>query len=61
MTNNFLCLLSIERKFRDVLVIRCPVRRKDLEHTIWQLFGGVVVTFGGIPPPQKKMPDLNAD
>ena len=40
--------------FRDIFVIHCRGRKKDLEHTIWQPFGGVVSFLGVHPsPPQK--------
>jgi len=44
--------------FRDIFVIHCRGRKKDLEHTIWQPFGGVVSFLGSTPPP-KKMPGIN--
>jgi len=40
MTNNFLCLLSIERLFPCIFVIRCHGPKIDLEHTFWPSFGG---------------------
>ena len=42
--------------FRDmVFVVHCPGRIKDLEHTIWQPFGGDSNFFrGGESPPPKK-------
>ena len=38
--------------FRDIFVIQCPSRKKDLEHTLWQTFGGNCIFFGGggFPP-----------
>ena len=52
MTNNFLF-------FGDIFVMNCPDRNeKDLEHTIWQPFGGEIASLGvgEFPPP--KMPGI---
>jgi len=55
LTNNFQCLFCIRRKFalkesfRDIFVIKSivPAEKKDLEHTVWKPFGGIVSFFGG--------------
>ena len=55
ITNNFLSVSSIKRKFPWHILIHCPGRKKVLEHTIWQPFGGDCKFFfgGGIPPPKR--------
>jgi len=39
-TNNLLCLLSIKCKFPRYICNLLSRSKKDLEHTIWQPFGG---------------------
>jgi len=29
----------------DIFVIHCPGREKDLEHTIWQPYGGIIISW----------------
>ena len=52
-----LCLLSIKESFHNMFVIHCPGRKKDLEHTIWRPFGGIISFFrgGGIPLENKEL------
>jgi len=61
ITNNFLSVLSIKRKFPWHILIHCPGRKKVLEHTIWQPFGGIAsFFFGGGNSPTKKMSGIIA-
>ena len=42
MANNFRCLLSTERKISEIYLQFTALagKKKDLEHTVWQRFGG---------------------
>ena len=50
----------LKESFRDILVLRCPGRKKELEHmAVWR--DCWIISFflgGGIPPPKKKMPAI---
>ena len=60
MANNFLCSLSIKRKFRDIFVILCLCRKKDLEHNLAAVRRDCkFLGLGGNFPP--KMPGVNID
>jgi len=57
MTNDFLCLLSVnEESFRDISLIHCPGRKKDSENTICQPSGEREIEsfFGGWGIPSKR-------
>ena len=50
-----MCLLK--ESFSDLFVIHCPGRKKDLEHNLAAIGGGIVSFFGGGFPP--KMPGIH--
>ena len=55
----FLCVYCpLKESFRDISVTHCPARKKDLEHTIWQPFGGNC-KFAGVIPHAKKKRGIN--
>jgi len=54
MTNNFLRLFSIRRNFpRCICGSLSRSKKTDLEHTIWQPFGGIVSFWEKSPPPKR--------
>ena len=45
----------LKESFRDILVLRCPGRKKELEHiAVWRDRWIVSFLWGGIPAPQKR-------
>ena len=64
MTNNFLCLLSINRKFPWYICDSLPRPKKRLRaHNLAAVFfgGECKFFFGGEVPHPKKMPEINTD